>query len=107
MFFHTFSLTCYFLYSFQELQVTLPILLNKKFYSVGLELLMFFAVVKSTANRDDRGRGRGLAVAVRRGRNLDRGTSAKITIHLKNTTVTLWEVSLKKFLTLKRKLGTC
>ena len=72
MFFHTFSLTRYLLYSFQELQVTLPLLLNKKFYSVGLELLMFFAVVKSTANRDDRDRGRGLAVAVRRGRNLDR-----------------------------------
>ena len=67
MFFHTFSLTRYLLYSFQELQVTLPLLLNKKFYSAGLELLMFFAVVKSTANRDDRdrGRGRGLAVAVR------------------------------------------
>ena len=64
MFFHTFSLTRYLLYSFQELQVTLPLLLNKKFYSAGLELLMFFAVVKSTANRDDRDRGRGLAVAV-------------------------------------------
>ena len=76
MFFHTFSLTRYLLYSFQELQVTLPLLLNKKFYSVGLELLMFFAVVKSTANRDDRDRGRGLAVAVRRGRNLDRGTTS-------------------------------
>ena len=75
MFFHTFSLTRYLLYSFQELQVTLPLLLNKKFYSAGLELLMFFAVVKSTANRDDR----GLAVAVRgRGRNLDRGTTSVI-----------------------------
>ena len=59
MFFHTFSLTRYLLYSFQELQVTLPLLLNKKFYSAGLELLMLFAVVKSTANRDDRDRGRG------------------------------------------------
>ena len=67
MFFHTISLTRYLLYSFQELQVTVPFLLNEKFYFVGLELLMFFAVVKSTANRDDRdrGRGRGLAVAVR------------------------------------------
>ena len=64
MFFHTFSLTRYLLYSFQELQVTLPLLLNKKFYSAGLELLMFFAVVKSTANRDDRDRGRGLAVEI-------------------------------------------
>ena len=65
MFFHTFSLTRYLLSSFQELQVTLPLLLNKKFYSVGLELLMFFAVVKSTANRDDRNRGRGRGLAVR------------------------------------------
>ena len=42
---------------------------------------MFFAVVKSTANRDDRdrGRGRGPAVAVRRGRNLDRGTTSEKT----------------------------
>ena len=39
-------------------------------YVVGLKLLIFFAVVTSTANRDDRDRGRGLAV--RRGRNLDR-----------------------------------
>ena len=37
---------------------------------------MFFAVVKSTANRDDRDRDRDLAVAVRRGRNLDRGTTS-------------------------------
>ena len=61
--------TRYLLYSFQELRVTLPILLTKKFYSVGLKLLMFFAVVKSTANRDDRDRGR----------NLDRGTTPDLT----------------------------
>ena len=33
-------------------------------YVVGLKLLIFFAVVTSTANRDDRDRGRGLAVEI-------------------------------------------
>ena len=48
-FFHTFALTRYILYSFQELRITLSLLLTKKIYCVGLKLLMFFAVVKSTA----------------------------------------------------------
>ena len=33
-------------------------------YFVALKLLIFFAVVTSTANRDDRDRGRGCGLAV-------------------------------------------
>ena len=69
---------CIQLYHKNFMGVLFPTALVKYIiYFMSQKLLIFFAVVTSTANRDDRDRGRGLAVAVRRGRNLDRDPTSE------------------------------
>ena len=71
-FFHTFSLTRYILYSFQEVPITLPLLLTQKI------LFYWFKITYAFRGRQvDRGlRSRS------RGRNSDRGTTFEIILFL-------------------------